>query len=522
MKILAIATCRVSTPEQRQSGSLTRQEESVMKAAEHLEATIPSDGWWSGSVSSKAGTNVNRKDLQEMLTYCKANKGVKYLIVDEPDRFMRSIDEAAYYEVLFRQLGVQVWYASDPALNTGDLASKLLKFSKYFSSEGSNEERQQKSIRGHQKAIREGRYTFAAKPGYKKGIRPGVHVLHPTQSEPFRKALKSIAARTATPLEALSELNDSLFLADRTKMKSDKFYKAIVDPYYCGIIEVGKQIQTRCENGLHEPMITLEEHLAIVEVVTGRTKRQFTKKQFNPEFPLNRLLTHDCEEHSKFTGSFHKNGHGNSYPKYRCRSCGKQYSRDPLHDSLSDLLKATDHDPDQEKELINAMEEVWTKKQQDNIARMRSLELSRQRLVDDKSSLVREYARSSGQLKLDLEAEVTATNKQIKRLDDQLDKVRKDQGGVVEFIKFGLGYAGMLKDDWWQLTPEERALCQQMLFPALIHINSSGKVGTTPVSPIYGLLTNNKDLPNTRKASMVELRGVKPLASAMRMRRSIN
>src|SRR4051812_21641730 len=118
-QIYAIATCRVSSPEQEASGSLSRQLESVKSAAEYLNAVIPDDGVWSGSVSSKSGKNYSRTDLEAMLTYCKRNPSVKYLIVDEIDRFMRSIDEMFYFEVLFREhVGVKVWYAEDPDLNS--------------------------------------------------------------------------------------------------------------------------------------------------------------------------------------------------------------------------------------------------------------------------------------------------------------------------------------------------------------------------------------------------------------------
>ena len=73
-KPIAIALCRVSSLEQLDNNSLNRQRESVMRAADELGLTIPEDGWWSGSVSSKKGTNVTRKDLQEMLERCKKNK----------------------------------------------------------------------------------------------------------------------------------------------------------------------------------------------------------------------------------------------------------------------------------------------------------------------------------------------------------------------------------------------------------------------------------------------------------------
>src|SRR5689334_4227697 len=110
-QILAITTCRVSTPEQVVNNSLGRQAEAVIRAAKELGAAIPEDGQWSGSVSSKAGTNVKRKDLKEMLEYCRKHPQVKYLIVHEVDRFMRSVDELFYFEVRFREeAGVKIIY----------------------------------------------------------------------------------------------------------------------------------------------------------------------------------------------------------------------------------------------------------------------------------------------------------------------------------------------------------------------------------------------------------------------------
>ena len=88
-KVLAIANVRVSTDEQLKNNSLTRQKESVRRMAKDLGAELVKI--WSGSVSSKKGNNIKRKDLKEMLDYCKRYKSVKYAIFDEPDRFMRSI-----------------------------------------------------------------------------------------------------------------------------------------------------------------------------------------------------------------------------------------------------------------------------------------------------------------------------------------------------------------------------------------------------------------------------------------------
>ena len=95
----AVALCRVSTDEQLKNNSLNRQNEAVRIIAECHNLEIIRT--WSGSVSSKSGRNLSRKDLNEMMDFCKKNKQVKYIVVDEPDRFMRSMDEGAWFFVEF-------------------------------------------------------------------------------------------------------------------------------------------------------------------------------------------------------------------------------------------------------------------------------------------------------------------------------------------------------------------------------------------------------------------------------------
>lgn len=53
IKKLAITNCGVSSDEQLKNNSPNRQRESVLEAAKRLDVTIPEDGQWSGSVSSK-------------------------------------------------------------------------------------------------------------------------------------------------------------------------------------------------------------------------------------------------------------------------------------------------------------------------------------------------------------------------------------------------------------------------------------------------------------------------------------
>ncbi|MGB4844147.1 MAG: recombinase family protein, partial [Ferruginibacter sp.] len=114
MKCTAIALCRVSTAKQRTEGnSLEAQEKRVYDAADFIQAPI--EKFWSLNVSSRKGKNFNRKDLHQMLAYAKQYRRIQFVIVDEVDRFMRSVDEFYYWKVRFREeAGARLVYAAKP------------------------------------------------------------------------------------------------------------------------------------------------------------------------------------------------------------------------------------------------------------------------------------------------------------------------------------------------------------------------------------------------------------------------
>lgn len=285
-KQLAIALCRVSSDEQLKNNSLTKQNSAVRKIAEAYNAEIIKI--WSGSVSSKRGKNTSRKDLQEMQDFCKKNKKVKYLIVDEPDRFMRSIDEAFHFEVVFKELGVKMLY-SDPELNNDSLYSKMQRFMKYFQAEGSNEERITKSINGGVKAIEDGRYPFPPPLGYKKGVTPGVPEIDPVTGPLLRTQLLRIADGIVSPTDALKDFNRSIELAGANKapLKMDKWRNICTNSFYCGVVEMHKSIDARNPHGLHEKLISPEKHDKIVTIINGRPKNQKGPNAGgNPLFPF--------------------------------------------------------------------------------------------------------------------------------------------------------------------------------------------------------------------------------------------
>lgn len=486
-----------------------------MRAANELEVEIPKDGWWSGSVSSKRGTNVNRKDLLEMIDYCKKNKQIKYLIVDEPDRFMRSINEAAYFEVTFEQLGVTVWYASDPELNKGHLASKLLKFTKYLSAEGSNEERQNKSISGQTKALMEGRYPFSPKPGYRRGYERGVQEIHETRGAALRIVLVRLASHMVTPTQALIELNKSDFIkSGHAPYKMDKFRKIVADPFYAGIVEIDKQVKVRNENGLHEPLITKDQHYELVKIINAKKKNQAgPRKNGNPKYPGNNIVYCDlCKEkrYGKYVGFDHGNGQNPNlvYEKYRCRSCNRYMTRKEMHDGIARCMKRKPTKAGV-TELLKALDVVWKEKEGQAIQDATRI---RHRIKATEKSIANQVEAATDPenafIKKNIIEAIEKKKKEISDLEDELVQLENIADRDKEkFLRFAFSFVQDTSRYFLDptLSQENRIRCKQLLFPAGFWVDENKKVYTPEISELYRLARTKKDLPETEKSSMVRV-----------------
>jgi DNA invertase Pin-like site-specific DNA recombinase len=514
-KILAIANCRVSSNEQLQNNSLARQEKSVYGAAARLNAEIVQV--WSGSVSSKAGTNVKRKDLLDMLEACKKTKFIKYAIFDEYDRFMRSVNEGPYFEVLFQQAGVKVWYASESdAFNGDDAMAKFMRTMSAYKAEGSNEERQRKSINGQTAALRDGRYTFHPKAGYKKGKISGIHEVHPVRGRELQKILKRMYAGFVGPTDALIEFNKSDFTKDHAPYKMDKFRKIATDIYYAGYLEMNKQVKVSGVKGLHEPLITLEEHYRLVEIFDKKPKYQIgPKRKGNPMFPLNNLVEDvgcvELKNKGRLVGFVHTNGrYKKTYEKYRCRSCGHYWHREEMHDKIIDLFHRYEMSPETQKSIIAALETVWQKDSENKISEERTMRRSiveLERYIEEKVESAIDDKNKD--IKNDILKIIEKKKKELSTLKSQLIKLIKEESDDKrEFMEFALSFIQDTGQHFLEPTvsKERRLMCKQMLFPAGIFIDEKNKVYTPEISVFYRLATNKKDLSELEKSSMVRVR----------------
>lgn len=515
-QIYAVGICRVSSDEQLKNNSLNRQQANVRKAAAELNVILPDEYMIAGSVSSKRGTNLNRPDLKKAYEICKKDKRVKFLIVDEPDRFMRAIREAAYHEESFASVGVTVWYASDPELNTNGMTSELLKFTKYMAAQGSNEERQRKSISGQTKALEEGRYPFHPKPGYRRGYVKGIPEIDEFRAPALKAVLEKISASMLTPTQALKELNQSDFVKGRVPYRMDKFRKIATDPFYAGIVEVNKQVKVRNPNGVYEPLITLAMHRRILQIFSNKPKNQTGPlKNGNPKYPCNNIVFCDkCNDkpNNRVVGFDHTNGKPNSkvYERYRCRGCGTYLARDELHSMVIQQLNANAISVDGTKLLLVSLKTVWRQKEGD-------LQQEKTRIEHKLTALNAAIAKrveaaiepSNATIKDDIMESIARSKQEVSELENRLDMLQTSSAAEEkQFLQFALAWIKNISDNFLasSLPRENRLRCKQIIFPAGFRLNKKQKVYTPEISPLITLVTNKKDLPETEKSSMVRVR----------------
>lgn len=513
MKSFAIANCRVSSDEQKLSGSLDRQEKSVEKAAQKLGVEIIRT--WSGSVSSKKGSNVNRKDLEEMVGLCKKDKRIKYLIIDELDRFMRSILELGYFWITFKSLGVKVVFASQPDLGDATAADTLMLMLEAFKAEGSNEERQRKSIEGQKDAGLEGRYTYGPKPGYRKGTITGIHEIHRERGPALQLVLKRLAAGLVSPTNALIELNNSPFTSNNALYKMDKFRKIVTDPYYAGVIKIDKQVKVYNENGLHTPLITTSEHRRLVEIMDNKPKYQTgPKRTGNPMFPLSNFIEDDTcldlKDKGRLVGVPLSNGKSPKiYKKYRCRSCKHSWNLDNMHSMVIDFFEKYEMSDDTQNKILKALNIVWQKDNEQKAHNVLSLRRSVVELKIIISQQVESAADpSNAEIKNDLMDIIADKKVKLTGLETELEELLcSNEEDRNEFMRFALDFIQDTGQHFLEpyISKDNRLRCKQMLFPGGIRINNKEKVYTPELSIFYRGAETKKDAEASNMAQMVRV-----------------
>lgn len=325
-----------------------------------------------------------------------------------------------------------------------------------------------------------------------------------------------MAEGLSSPTVALKDFNHAVELSGIKKapLKMDKWRLISTDLYYCGYVEMHKAVEASNPHGLHEKLITKEQHDKIVIAFDGRPKNQAGPNTAgNPLYPFNNMVCHtDCpltkSKYNKFVGVTVKNSRGKEYTKYKCRGCNMYISRDEMHEKIGLEISNWELTESGKKALGDALDEIFDMEQGDIAEAMTKLYSQKKNKTKEADKLMRAYiAEQDGPMKAHIKSEYDKVTHLIQKYDDELNKIGDLDARELElFTHFALGFINDLTHSVLNLTPKDAQLCKQLLFPRGFFVDDSENVYTPTFSPIYRLIETKIDPLESKNSRMVRVK----------------
>ena len=520
-KVRAIALCRVSTRGQELNGNLIPQVENVEKAANILGVELVKT--WSLAVSSRKGKNINRVDLIQMHEYCKHDKSIKYLIVDEVDRFMRSIKEYYWWKVEFERLGVQIRFAHNPLVEPEEDRAIFDELIDVYRAEQSNNERITKTPEKQKARLRAGYYPSNPHTGYKKSEMPGLHIPDEPNWSAMRDSFVAMARGECSVDEGLKRALDNGLRTKNygpksvggNKIDMYRWKELMVDVYYCGRLKFSDwDLGEDVVEGLHIPMISFEEHEMLVRLVKKKGNRFIIRKGGNPDYPLTTLA--ECAQclFSEYKSPRLTSANQNTgklkgykiYKRYRCRACNLEVLRDVFHKDFSEELENLLLTHEQKDMLKYHARKIWKVYEKARIEKAR-IALGRLKILKEQKNLIvdslLEAKKSNDGTSEDIKERLDSIKIEIVEAETVAVEAQNFEKDFEEFITFAIDFMDNLRGEWWKLDKQTMGIYKQMLFPAGILLLPNKKVYIPEISPIY-LYKTQKSAPEEAEISSME------------------
>jgi DNA invertase Pin-like site-specific DNA recombinase len=520
----AVALCRISSEDQRKGHSLEAQETSVKKISDELGVELVRT--WTGVQTSLKGKNFGRKDMEEILRYCKQNKNVKFVLVDMVNRLMREMKVMIYYLVLFEQQGVKVYFC-DPGqqhLNRDDQLSQLMLIIEGYKAEQDNVTRRETTVARMKARYQAGYYISHPHAGYKKSSVAGLHIPDLPRFDILQSGCKKIIYDTYTVSQAVQWMNSAGYhTVGGKKLDINHFVEFIVDRYYCGTIDIHQEGWPKGVKGVHQPMLSVREHELLIAALSKRNPR--VRYKHNPDFPIANLLRHyECRGnggYEKFCGHNFNRGrrrNGRQRPKkpvYDCRDCRQRLARDRVHDAVASFFSSLSFVPSDEK-FQRALVKIWRNQRGSVVERLNSLQSSRTDIENKKREATAEYITAKDEIiKASILDIIHEHEKSLIDIDRQVLSTKATDSQSADFVKFAMDFVRNIRDKWWEISFEDKKRGEQIIFNGQFYIDSSAKVHTPLLSPIFRLGTSKKDLDGSSFSHLVELVGTAPTSAGL-------
>ena len=269
---------RVSTKHQEENGgSLADQKCRCEKYAKDNGYTI--NGYFGGTHES---AKTPGKLIREMIAAVKKDKTVKYVIVNQADRFSRNAGQAINIINDLKAQGITIIEAST-GLNTASLEGNMMMQFKLSLAEWDNANRTNKFTSGRKHCMESGVWCGVRPMGYNKTGESinAVYTINET-GKLIRKAFqwKLHGMENYRIIEKLAALGLNL--------RKQKLHSILTNPFYAGKIK-SKFTNNEIIDGNHPAIVSWSDFLKVQEILSGRTGVYKHQKE-TPQFPLKRHI----------------------------------------------------------------------------------------------------------------------------------------------------------------------------------------------------------------------------------------
>ena len=286
----AVIYVRVSTKEQTENLSLPTQlracEEYCRRQGYEVLERFHEEG--------ESAKSTDRSQLQNLLTYCRLNKGrVHFVVVFNLTRFARDKYDHFALRSHLQSLGISLRSATEPIddTSTGKLMEGVLAAFAQFD----NDVRSDRTRAGMKAALELGRWVFLAPIGYLNAPRSiGKSLVHDPERAPFvRRAFEDYATGRYTKERLLKRARMWGLTNRRGKpLTSQAIGVLLRNQLYAGIVDV-PEYGVRAKRGDFEPLISEDLFYRAQAVLCGRVPSTTPQQRAHPDFPLRAFVR--CE-----------------------------------------------------------------------------------------------------------------------------------------------------------------------------------------------------------------------------------
>ncbi len=499
----AVIYCRVSTEEQVKNLSLSTQKKVCSDYCNRQGFEVDNVFIEEG----ESAKTTNRTQFQQMLGYCKKNKGrIKYVVVYNLQRFSRNVEDHHTIRGILLGLGIYLRSATEQIDETP--AGRLMETIISGMAQYDNDQRKERTITGMKAALELGQWTHLAPLGYlntedERG-RPSL-IFDPERAPFVRRIFELYSTGLYTKRQVLRIITDKgLRTRKGKKLSPQSLDQMLHNPIYTGWLIVPKLGERH--RGKFEPLVSQETFDKVQDQMKGKRPTVTPHIRNRPDFPLRSFVK--CGHCNRpLTASWSK-GRDKRYPYYHCtnRNCnGLSVRKETLEKVFIDHLTALQPRLEYLKLFSEIVLDVWRNKRADAMRHLATINRQLENLRQRKDKLDEVFIFKGAIDQATYERQRDKLNEEIADAETAVHEAKLEEldlEAVLNFAQHVLLNAARL---WIKFSLDQKQRLQKVIFPeGLVYTPEGFRITVT--SPIFSLLQMEK----TQKTILAPQVGLEP------------